>query len=280
MTLLIADSGSTKTDWMVTDGYQSQQLQTIGINPALMNDTSIQQLIETDLIPFLRFKTIDGIYFYGAGCIPPHTTLLYHVLSRTFSSSIIEIATDMLGAARALWQSQPGIACILGTGSNTCLYDGEQITDNIPPLGYILGDEGSGTYLVKRFLSNCLKRKLSPELLEAFYQSTETTYAQLIQKIYREPMANRFLAGFAPFLYHHRNHPEIHQLLVNSFDEFLVRNILPYHSSLPLACVGSIAYFFEKELCEAARIHSIPINRILRHPIHDLTTYHIEKLKF
>ena len=194
--------------------------------------------------------------------------------------STAEVHSDLLGAARALCGHEAGIACILGTGSNSCRYDGQDIVQHVSPLGYILGDEGSGTALGKRLIGDWLKGLLDEELNRKLAESYRWDEADIIRKVYREPEANRFLASFTPFLKAHRTHPAVHRILTDCFKAFFERNIMAYRPG-PLAVhfVGSIAAIFREELEETAGIYGIRIGNILREPIGRMVAYHQQKLK-
>ena len=197
--ILIADSGATKTDWCYdTIGGAYMQVQTEGINPFHQSAEYIRHILEDQLVPRCTVPAdiCTGIFFYGAGCLPSVSAPVTEALQDLFPKAYIEVETDLLGAARALCQHRPGIACILGTGSNSCLYDGERITQNISPLGYILGDEGSGAYLGKHFVADCLKSQLPLKLRDALLDTLRLDPQGIIERVYRHPQANRFLTVY------------------------------------------------------------------------------------
>ena len=186
-----------------------------------------------------------------------------------------KVESDLLGAARAVCGHEPGIACILGTGSNSCLYDGKDIVKHTPPLGYILGDEGSGSYLGKTLLNGLFKGTLPEELKETFCTRFELKLPDIIERVYRLPAANAFLASLVPFIVEHRSHPAIHDLLIEAFCLFIKRNIAIYgHHELPINCVGGIAFQFEAELKEAAAKEGMQIGRVLLRPISGIVQFH------
>lgn len=274
--ILIADSGATKTDWYAGDNPGNGQLiETKGINPFHLKEEEVFRIIREQLVAQLaNADTCTAVYFYGAGCIPEKTGIIRRSLEHFFPRADIHIYTDLLGAARAVCGKQPGIACILGTGSNSCLYDGEQITDSISPLGYILGDEGSGAYIGKRFIADCLKRQLPREIADDFCREYKLTPADILDRVYRQPQANLFLSAITPYIYRHKEVPEIQALLIDCFMEFFRRNILQYKQKLPVSFVGSIACFFEKELQEAALRSGLHIEKVIKQPINSLIAYH------
>lgn len=278
--LLIADSGSTKTDWLFvsTNGERLEQ-HTDGINPARDARDIIYNVLYHQLLPQLpQALELQAVYFYGAGCISPFKENVQSVISELLSVCHIEVESDLLGSARALCGHEPGIACILGTGSNSCLYDGKDIVTNTPPLGYILGDEGSGAFLGKTFLNGLFKGVLPETLKEAFCRKYDLTLPRIIERVYRLPAANTFLASLVPFIAEHRKQPAIHDMLVDAFRLFIVRNIAIYgHKEMPLHCVGGIAYQFEEELRVAAAAEDMQIGRILRRPIEAIVQYHLNE---
>jgi N-acetylglucosamine kinase-like BadF-type ATPase len=195
-TLLIADSGSTKTNWRVCSPEGACTVRTAGINPFMQEHNSIRKMLLKELLPYLPEVPIDAIYFYGAGCTPEKCPEMGALLQDLFpQTAVIEVASDMLGAARALCGHRPGVACILGTGSNSCLFDGKEIVEQVSPLGFILGDEGSGAVLGKRLVGDLLKDQMGPGLKEAFLEEYQLTPANIIRRVYREEYPNRFF-GF------------------------------------------------------------------------------------
>ncbi|MBR4644195.1 MAG: ATPase [Bacteroidaceae bacterium] len=280
--ILIADSGSTKTDWILTIARNSiLEVETMGINPVRDSRDAIFDIIKNHLAPKIpKGYQVSKIYFYGAGCIEPYKKNVEEVLSGIFGPDAeIAVESDLLGAARALCGNKKGIACILGTGSNSCLYDGRVITCNTSPLGFILGDEGSGAFLGKTLVSNVLKKIFSQKLQEQFLERFHLTPPIIINKVYREPMPNRFLASLVPFLAEHREETEIHDMIVWAFQEFFVRNVEAYgHPEIEINCVGSIAFYFEKELKEAAAKEGLKLGKILQKPAQELANFHRKTL--
>ena len=274
--ILIADSGATKTDWLFCDEANSYIIKTEGINPFHQQDDKIDGIIVNNLLPAISADCtlITAVYFYGAGCLPTHVGGIERVLKKYFPKADIQINTDLLGAARALCGHEPGIACILGTGANSCLYDGEQIERNISPLGYILGDEGSGAYLGKRFVSDCFKEQLPVFLRDGLLDEFHLSYTDIITKVYKEPLANRFLASLTPYIYKHREVPEVHDFLIDCFETFFRRNVLPYHSDLSISLTGSISWFFQEEVKEAAKNLGLRTKLFLKNPIQGMASYH------
>ena len=227
--ILIADSGSTKTDWCVVEkGELVQQIFTKGTNPFFQSEEEISNEIAIALLPELKTDEFDAIYFYGAGCgFPDKIAVVHRALTKHLKvKGEVEVATDMLAAARGLCGRESGIACIMGTGSNSCYYDGQNIVANVSPLGFILGDEGSGACLGKLMVGDLLKNQMTPELKEKFLQQFNLTPADIIDRVYRKPFPNRFLASLSPFLSQNINEPCVHDLVLNSFKAFFKRNIM------------------------------------------------------
>jgi len=232
--------------------------------------------LDDQLIPGLDNTDIDRIFFYGAGCsFPEKKILVSRGLVRFFGNSMIEIQSDLLGAARSLFQHEKGIACILGTGSNSCYYDGKEITQNVSPLGFILGDEGSGAVLGKLFIADCLKNQLPLELKEKFLSRYELTPEIILDRVYKKPFPNRFLAQFTPFMLENIEEPSIFNLVYDSFDAFLVRNVMQYPlDDIRVGCVGSIAHYFRDTLEIVASERRIEISEIVQKPMAGLVTFH------
>ncbi|MCL1937544.1 MAG: ATPase [Candidatus Azobacteroides sp.] len=275
--ILLADSGSTKTRWSLIERETAvQTCMTKGINPFFQSKGDIVSLLEKEFT--LSKNSVSIIYFYGSGCTPGKSPLVSEALDDYFRPEKIEVNSDLLAAARSLCQKEEGIACILGTGSNSCYYDGEKIVQQIPSLGYILGDEGSGAVLGKKLLGDILKKQLSPVIVEDFHTAYPfLSTAEIIERVYRQSFPNRFLAQFAPFLLDHISKPEIKQLVEDSFTEFIRRNILLYDSSmLPVHFTGSIAYHFRQNLESVCSLFHLPLGKITKDPLPGLIQYHLK----
>lgn len=275
--ILIADSGSTKTDWrVVSEGRVIQTVTTQGINPFHQSVDYIHDVINNELITSMNDKqSISEIVFYGAGCIGDKCGLLKQQLSDSFPHVNIDVNSDLLAAARSLCGSKEGVACILGTGSNSCLYDGRNITSNVSPMGYILGDEGSGAVLGKLFVNELYKGNISGAIREEFEKDTGLTLQAIIENVYRKPMANRFLASLAPFISTHIDNPVIESLVITNFRNFLTRNVLHYNrTDLAVNAVGSIAYHFAEQLEKAIMEVGMKVGKICKSPMEGLVMYH------
>lgn len=275
--ILIADSGSTKTDWcVILNGAPIRRIGTRGINPFFQSEEEIRQELTASLLPQLPEGTINSVYFYGAGCTPEKAPVLRRALADSLSViGTIKIYSDMLAAARGLCGHEAGIACILGTGSNSCFYNGEEIAANVSPLGFILGDEGSGAVLGKLLIGDILKNQLPPAVQESFFQQFDLTPAEIIDRVYRQPFPNRFLASLSPFLAQHLEEPAIRSLVLNSFTAFLRRNVMQYdYRHYPAHFIGSVAHGYEELLKEAAQATGVRIGKILQSPMEGLIEYH------
>ena len=277
--ILIADSGSTKTDWCVVEkGKLIQQVSTKGTNPFFQSEEEISNEIATALLPQLTTNVFNAVYFYGAGCgFPDKIAMVHRAIIRHLqvSGDEVEVNTDMLAAARGLCGHEAGIACILGTGSNSCFYNGEEIISNISPLGFILGDEGSGAVLGKLLVGDVLKNQLPSTIKEAFLKQFDLTVPEIIDRVYRQPFPNRFLASLSPFLAQHLDEPAIRTLVLNSFIAFLRRNVMQYdYKQYPAHFIGSVAHCYKDILQEAAQQTGIQVGKILQSPMEGLIQYH------
>lgn len=279
--ILIADCGSTKIDWcVVRNGKVEKQVFTCGMNAVMLTEEEMRARIAAELMPELaeRAADIEAVYFYGAGCISPDVCANVEraIRANIPAARTVEVHTDLLAAARALCGRRPGIACIMGTGSNSCFYDGEKICCNISPLGYILGDEGSGAVLGKLLVGAVLKQQLPVELCEKFLAQYDLTLLDIIRRVYKEPQGNRFLASLTPFLIENIGHPEVRALVLGSFRDFFRRNVAHYKGMCPPVAnfIGSIAYYYSDPLREAAAAEGFDIGTILKSPMEGLVKFH------
>ena len=279
--MLIADSGSTKTDWcVILDNTPIKRIGTKGLNPFFQSEEEIQQELTHSLLPQLPEGTIDSVYFYGAGCTPEKAPTLRRAIADSLPDvGNIKAYSDMLAAARGLCGREAGITCILGTGSNSCFYDGKEIVNHISPLGFILGDEGSGAVLGKLLVGDILKNQLSPAIKEVFLKQFDLTVPEIIDRVYRQPFPNRFLASLSPFIAQHLEEPGIRQLVLGSFIAFLRRNVMQYdYTQYPAHFIGSVAHCYKEILQEAAQETGIRIGKILQSPMEGLIQYHSDPL--
>ena len=283
---LIADSGSTKTDWLLQaeDGTCAPSVfHTQGINPIHQSDEQITAILRDELLPLIGGERLSSVLFYGSGVRTDQEERMVRLLTQSLTDDAhsdlltaapprIEAHSDLLGAARALCGSHEGLACILGTGANSCLYDGQRIVANTPPLGYILGDEGSGAVLGVRFLNALYKGRLDSQTKADFESVLQMSLTEVIDRVYRQPLANRWLASLSPFIHDHLADPAIEKLVTDNFADFIARNIEPYQRrDLPLQAVGSIAFYYETQLRKAAHTAGYEVGTILRSPLEGKT---------
>ncbi|MBQ0121588.1 MAG: ATPase [Bacteroidales bacterium] len=277
--ILIADCGSTKIDWCLLNGSEKvAQIFTVGMNALMLTQEEMTERIKAELMPHIVSYKVDEIYYYGAGIISEEikNNVINALKANIPTATKIEVDSDLLAAARALCGHEPGIACIMGTGSNSCYYDGEKVVDNVSPLGYILGDEGSGAVLGKLLVGDVLKKQLPEHICEAFLKEYDLDRTKIITAVYRQHPANRFLAQFAPFLQKNMDEPAVHDLVVRAFTAFFQRNVASYdnYKNLPCNFVGSIAFYQKKALTEAAEALGITIGTIIQAPMEGLIKYH------
>lgn len=280
--ILIADSGSTKTDWcaLLANG-QRIHLAGEGINPYFQNKSDVIRIASETLVQHVP-EPPQYIFFYGAGCSSPDKKAMVAAgLQDVFAEAIIEVEHDMLAAARALCGNSKGIACILGTGSNSVLFNGETIEEDVPSLGFILGDEGSGAYLGKELIRKFLYKELPEWLHEAFVKEYALNKDQILEQVYKKPLPNRYLATFSPFIHAHIDTPEMHDLVYHAFEGFIKHHINKYtgyhHTSMH--CTGSVAYYFKNILEEVCRDYHIHLGNVVRSPLEGLTNYHDQHWK-
>lgn len=276
--ILIADSGSTKTDWTAVEhGEVVCRTQTKGMNPFFQTEEEMTQELQQVLLPKLPAGNVDNVYFYGAGCTPEKCPVVAETLRKALNvTGNAEVYSDMLGAARGLCGHEYGIVCIMGTGSNSCLYNGEKFIANVSPLGFIIGDEGSGAVLGKLLVGDLLKNQLGEELKEKFLKKFELTPADIIDRVYRKPFPNRFLASLSPFIAENIQNPGIRSLVKGSFLAFLRRNVMQYenYQMQKVNFIGSIAYYYKDILTEAVQECGLHMGKIMKAPMEGLIEYH------
>lgn len=277
--LLIADSGSTKTDWRLVDdaGNQITAVITEGLNPYFLSKEKIAKTIRDRVLPVV--ERVERVFFYGAGCgSPAKAAQVREALDETVEARFTaEVSGDILGAARSLFQDEPGIACILGTGANSCLYDGRDITGIRPSLGYMFTDWGSGTVMSKDLIALLLQEKLPTMILEDFRITYKLGTPEILDNIYNKPLPNRFLASFTPFLLKYAEVPECNGIINDNFSQFFNYYVSAYPSSNgkpKVSFTGSIAYRFRTYLLKIAAEHGIAVEKIVQHPMDGLVKYH------
>lgn len=275
--LLVADSGSTKADWILNlSNTESISFRTRGINPFFAGEKDIIQTFQEvdEIRPYV--DKVTEIYFYGAGCSSPdRREMVSNALSKVFPNAFISVEIDTIASIYATCGKKAGLCCILGTGSNISYYNGTEVRDGHHGLGYILGDEGSGTYFGRQLITSFLYGTMPKDLSESFFDQFQITKESVIKRTYQEPAANSFLASFAPFLSQHRDHPYIQSLLRKGFNEFADTNIRSYPEHQHTEChfVGSIAYHFSDILKEVCAQKGIRVGKVLKHPIEELSAF-------
>lgn len=275
--MVIADSGSTKTSWILVNNGVNQSITTAGINPMYQDEESIYSLLRDEFKPEITEPV--SVFFYGAGCINNDVnSTVRNALNRFFNIKELTVGTDLLAAARSLCGKSEGIACILGTGSNSCYYDGNGIVKNVSPLGFMLGDEGSGAVIGRKFISDLLKNQLHESIRTKFLESTGLTVAQIMDHVYRKPFPNRFLARFTVFIHENIELPGLRDIVKSSFTDFFERNIRQYTEALrlPVHFTGSVAFHFRAILTEVAAECGYQTGRITASPSDGLIEFHTE----
>ncbi len=277
--LVVADGGSTKADWrIIFNGNTLHSTSTIGFNPFFFTSGAIEEELKRNFVKDFPVKEATKVYFYGAGCSDDYRcSILKDGLQPIFPNAKVIVDHDLMAAARATCDRKPGVACILGTGSNSCIYDGEKITDHITNLGHLLGDEGSGSYLGKALIKGYFYREFPEDIKKKFEERYSLGKRELINKIYDYNTANVFLASFAKFLSDNKEHIYIQNLVNKAFSEFIDRHVRKYknHNTLPIHFVGSIAYHFKEILNLVLIERNLRLGAVIKKPIDNLVEYHL-----
>jgi N-acetylglucosamine kinase-like BadF-type ATPase len=274
---LIVDSGATKTEWRVLGGNDEESIFSSGISPYHMSKEQIVASLLKEMPKSMLDMSFNSIYYYGTGCYTAaNAGIVKKALQEVFSAEMISVTHDLMGAAIALCGNDKGIACILGTGSNSCSYDGKKIVKNSPGLGYVLGDEGSGAYLGKKVIQHFLYETFDADLMEAFNETYKTDKAEVLQKVYKEPFANRYLASFTKFLSAHRGHFMIENIIEDGLRDFFNQHIIryPQHDKTPIHFVGSIAFFFKDKIADLCQDFGLTLGTIIKQPMDGLAAFH------
>jgi N-acetylglucosamine kinase-like BadF-type ATPase len=274
---LIADSGATKTTWCLLQNNKKKILSTQGLSPYFLKTDQIQQIVGTEVKSKLKGIAPDEIFFYGTGCINPgNEKLVKKALSNLFPQSAIQVTHDLMGAAKALCGDQKGVACILGTGSNSCYYNGKKIVKNSPGLGFVLGDEGSGAYMGKKVVQYYLYNTFDPDLMDRFNALFKTNSAEILDAVYKKPLPNRYLASFVQFLVENRGHYMVENIIEDSFNDFFFHHVYKYKESwtMPINFVGSVAFGFKDVLNEMCNSYELQLGKVLKNPMDGLIKYH------
>lgn len=274
---LIADSGSTKAQWCLLDGKKKKTIITQGISPYFLSAEQIQVLLEKELKPKVKNSQPTEIYYYGTGCSnPANVKIIKAALQNVFGKIKITVDHDLMGAARALCGNEKGVACILGTGSNSCYFNGKKIVKNSPGLGFILGDEGSGAYLGRKVIQHFLYNTFDPDLMDRFNAKYNTNSIEILEAVYKGPLPNRYLASFTGFLVENRGHFMIENIIEDSFNEFFFNHLYKYKESWthPIHFIGSVAFGFKDVLKEMCSNYELQLGRVLKEPLDGLVKYH------
>ena len=277
---LIADSGSTKAEWCLMRGNRKTTFFTKGISPYFLNAGQIEHLIREELLPHLGESRIGEVHYYGTGCLrKSNAAIVAKALRAVFPAAAVSVENDLLAAARAVCGHEKGVACILGTGSNSCYFNGKKIVKNSPGLGYVLGDEGSGAYLGRKVLQYYLYNTFDEDLRARFDAKFVTTAAEILDHVYKQPMANRYLASFTEFLAENRGHYMVENIVEDGINEFFFNHIAKYRESwiLPVHFVGGVAYGFRDVVMEICRNYELTPGKILKNPMEGLVVYHADK---
>ncbi|NOT50640.1 MAG: N-acetylglucosamine kinase [Chitinophagaceae bacterium] len=274
---LIADCGATKAEWCLLKEGKSKTIFTQGISPYFLSTEQITDLLQKELKPVLKNIGIDEIYYYGTGCANPNNAKsVKKAISKVFAGAKIEVTHDLMAAARALCGKQKGIACILGTGSNSCYYDGKKIVKNSPGLGYVLGDEGSGAYLGKKVIQYYLYGTFDDELRGRFDLSFTTNASEILENVYKKPLPNRYLAGFCKFLAENRGHYMIENIIEDGLNDFFFSHLCKYKEiwTLPVNFTGGVAFGFKDVLQQLCDSYEFELGKIMKNPMQGLAEYH------
>lgn len=277
MIKLIADSGSSKAEWCLLDGKKKKYVITQGLSPYFLTTEQIQFILEEELKPKIKNAAPAEVWFYGTGCSnKENVKLVTKAIQRVFPEAKVMVDHDLMAAARALCGRDKGIACILGTGSNSCYYNGKKIVKNSPGLGYVLGDEGSGAYLGRKVIQYFLYNTFDPDLADRFKQKYNTNSDEILNAVYKKPLPNRYLASFAMFLSENRGHYMIENIIEDCFNDFFFNHIYKYREcwTMPIHFTGSVAYAFRDVLKELCNGYELQLGKVLKRPMDGLIKYH------
>ncbi len=274
---LIADSGATKAEWCLLNNGKRKTIFTQGISPYFLNTEQITALLTKELLPKLKNVHIDEIYYYGTGCAnPANAKSVKKAIHTIIPAKKIEVTHDLMAAARALCGREKGIACILGTGSNSCFYNGKKIVKNSPGLGYVLGDEGSGAYLGKKVIQYYLYGTFDEELNGRFDITYRTNSVEILENVYKKPLPNRYLASFTKFLADNRGHYMIENIIEDGLNDFFFSHLCKYRETwtLPISFAGSVAFGFKDVLQQLCDSYEFELGKVLKNPMDGLVAYH------
>jgi glucosamine kinase len=276
-TILIADSGATKAEWCLVSNGKRKTIFTQGISPYFLSTEQITGLLQKELLPKLKQVEVQEVYYYGTGCANPvNAASVKKAIKKIFSRAKVDVTHDLMAAARALCGNQKGVACILGTGSNSCYYNGKKIVKNSPGLGYVLGDEGSGAYLGKKVLQYYLYGTFDEELRGRFDLTYTTNVAEILENVYKKPLPNRYLAGFTKFLADNRGHYMVENIIEDGLNDFFFNHLCKYTETwkLPVSFAGSVAFGFKDVLQQLCNSYEFELGTIMKNPMEGLVAYH------
>jgi N-acetylglucosamine kinase-like BadF-type ATPase len=281
--VLIVDSGSTKSDWVLLKNSTEKVLfKTMGFNPYFHNETIIANAIKQNEDLFQHAAQIDQVFYYGAGASSDHLKdIVKRALKRVFTKAQVVVDHDLVASAYATYTGVPSISCILGTGSNSCHFDGANLTEEVPALAYILGDEGSGSYFGKKLLSSFLYKHLPKVIHEDLVERFGLTKDLIMENVYMMPHANVYLASFMRFIAEHKDHPWVDDMVYEGLKEFIKIHVLCYSDAkeVPVHFIGSVGYFFREQLERAATDMGITLGIVTRKPIDGLVKYHLDHME-
>ena len=275
--ILLADSGATKAEWCLVSGSKKRTIFTQGISPYFLSTDQITTLLQDELVKKLKDIHIDHIYYYGTGCAnPENAKSVKKALQKVFPGARVEVQTDLMAAARSVCGKEKGIACILGTGSNSCFYNGKKISGNSPGLGYVLGDEGSGAYLGKKVIQYYLYNTFDEDLRARFDAKFVTTPVEILDNVYKKPMPNRYLATYTMFLAENRGHYMIENIIEDGLNDFFFQHLCKYPEiwKCPVHFVGSVAFGFKDVIKDLCSSYEFDLGTILKNPMQGLVKYH------
>jgi glucosamine kinase len=274
---LIADCGATKSEWCLLNNGRKKSIITQGISPYFLDTKQINELLTSELLPKMKNVEVDEVFYYGTGCAnADNAKSVKKALMQVFASAKVEVTHDLMAAARALCGHEKGVACILGTGSNSCYYDGKKIVKNSPGLGYVLGDEGSGAYLGRKVIQYYLYKTFDEELRGRFDLTFTTTAAEILENVYKKPLPNRYLAGFTYFLAENRGHYMIENIIEDGLNDFFFNHLCKYRETwtMPISFAGSVAFGFKDVLEQLCHSYEFDLGKVIKNPMVGLAAYH------
>jgi N-acetylglucosamine kinase-like BadF-type ATPase len=274
---LIADSGATKCEWCLLNNGKKKTFFTIGISPYFLSQEQIIDMLQKDLLPKLKNVQVEEVHFYGTGLgNPNNAVIISKALKKLFKGAVLKVNTDLLAAARALCGNEKGIACILGTGANSCYYNGKKVVKNNASIGFILGDEGSGAYLGKKVVQYFLYETFDEDLHSRFNARFGTNKVEILENVYKQPLPNRYLASFTIFLAENRGHYMVENIIEDGLNDFFFNHLYKYRESwtTPINFIGSVAFGFKDVLQDLCNSYELELGRVLKNPMEGLVKYH------